>query len=360
MNMAFNPNAPDTLSVRILARAEANELARIEAFVSESPEGTAFHRPAWVLGVSKACGHEWRYLLVEDGEGILQAILPLNLIHSPLFGRALVSSGFAVGGGILTNNDRATQLLADEAWRFAERHSFPTVELRGGPLPDDQWQLRQGVYAGFVTPLADDAESQLLAIRRRQRAEIRKGLKNNLTVRVGTDRQDRADHYAIYAESVRNLGTPVFPQTLFDEILDRFGEDADILTVLHEDKPVASVLSLYHQAAVMPYWGGGTWDARRLRANDVMYYSLMNHARERGCKFVDFGRSKIGTGAYSFKKNWGFEPQPLAYATRTAEGVEARDVNPMSSKYRMQVALWQRLPLSVANRLGPMIAKGLG
>jgi hypothetical protein len=91
-----------------------------------------------------------------------------------------------------------------------------------------------------------------------------------------------------------------------------------------------------------------------------MYYALMNHARRRGCKQFDFGRSKVGTGAYAFKKNWGFEPEPLSYAIRTADGAAARDVNPMSPKYRLQVALWQRLPLSVANWLGPAIAKGLG
>jgi len=357
MNMAFKPK---TMTVRVLERPEVNELARMEAFVAAASEGTAFHRPAWVLSVSRACGHEWRYLLAEDGDGILQGILPLNLIHSTLFGRALVSSGFAVGGGILANNDQAIQLLADEAWKFAECHSFPSVELRGGPVPDRHWQHVDGVYAGFVKPLAEDDESQLLDIPRKQRAEVRKGLKNELTVRVGTQPEDREDHYAVYAESVRNLGTPVFPKALFDEVLDGFGEDADILTVLHAGQPVASVLSIYHHQAVMPYWGGGTWDARRLRANDIMYYALMNHARERGCTSFDFGRSKIGTGAFSFKKNWGFEPQPLSYGTRTIDGGEARDVNPMSPKYRAQVALWQRLPLPVANRLGPMIAKGLG
>lgn len=357
MNMAFKPTP---LSVRVLERPEANELARIEAFVAASSEGTAFHRPAWVLAVSRACGHQWRYLLAEDGTGELQGILPLNLIHSALFGRALVSSGFAVGGGILSDNDQAIQLLADEAWSFAERHSFPSVELRGGPVPDAMWQNKEGIYAGFVSVLADDDESQLLAIPRKQRAEIRKGLANELTVRIGVEDRDRTDHYAVYAESVRNLGTPVFPKALFDDVLDEFGDDADILTVLHDGKPVASVLSLYHQQVVMPYWGGGTWDARRVRANDIMYYSLMNHARERGCHKFEFGRSKYGTGAFSFKKNWGFEPQPLSYATRTADGEEARDVNPMSPKYKAKIALWQRLPLPLANLVGPMIAKGLG
>lgn len=357
MNMSFKPKS---LLVRILDQPDTDELVRIEAFVASSPKATPFHRPAWVLAVSKACGHDWRYLLAEDDHGTLLGILPLHLIHSALFGRALVSSGFAVDGGIVSHNDQAIQLLADEAWRLAERHSLPTVELRGGAVPDDQWQHSEDVYAGFVAALAEDDESQLLAIPRKQRAEVRKALNNDLTVRIGTGPEDRADHYGVYAESVRNLGTPVFPKALFEAVLDGFGEAADILTVHHDGRPVASVLSLYHRGTVMPYWGGGTWDARQLRANDLMYYALMNHARVRGCRSFDFGRSKYGTGAFSFKKNWGFEPQPLRYATRTADGEAPRDVNPMSPKYRAQVALWQRLPLSIANRLGPMIARGLG
>lgn len=354
------PFAPASLNCRLLQHEDPDDLKRIEAFVADHPAATAFHRPAWVLAVAEACRHEWCYFLTEDGQGALQGVLPLHLIHSPLFGRALVSSGFAVGGGILSNSEQASHLLADQAWNFAERYSFPSVELRGGRAPDFGWQIKNDVYSGFVSDLAEGEEEQMLAIPRKQRAEIRKGLKNDLIVRIGSVERDRSDHYAVYSESVRNLGTPVFPKALFDGVLNRFGADADILTVLDGEKPVASVLSLYHKGIVMPYWGGGTWDARRLRANDLMYFALMNHAREKGCQKFDFGRSKLGTGAWSFKKNWGFEPQPLTYAVRTADGEEARDVNPMSPRYRLQVALWQRLPLSIANRLGPIIARGLG
>jgi hypothetical protein len=92
----------------------------------------------------------------------------------------------------------------------------------------------------------------------------------------------------------------------------------------------------------------------------MMYYALMLHARQRGCTDFDFGRSKYSTGAFAFKKNWGFEPRPLAYAVRTADGQTPRQINPLSPKYRLQVALWQRLPLTVANRVGPWIARGLG
>jgi hypothetical protein len=91
-----------------------------------------------------------------------------------------------------------------------------------------------------------------------------------------------------------------------------------------------------------------------------MYFELMRHGRERGCTRFDFGRSKVGTGAAAFKKNWGFEPVPLTYYDRVADGASIRDANPLSPKYRLQVALWRRLPLAVANRVGPWIAKGLG
>ncbi|MGL5838735.1 MAG: GNAT family N-acetyltransferase, partial [Sphingorhabdus sp.] len=97
-----------------------------------------------------------------------------------------------------------------------------------------------------------------------------------------------------------------------------------------------------------------------LRANDVMYYALMNHARARGCTRFDFGRSKVESGAYFFKKNWGFEPEPLSYATRAADGSNLRDVDPNSPKYKSKIALWQKLPLPVANLIGPWIARGLG
>jgi FemAB-related protein (PEP-CTERM system-associated) len=164
----------------------------------------------------------------------------------------------------------------------------------------------------------------------------------------------------VYAESVRNLGTPVFPARLFREVLRAFGDDADVLTVRSEDAAVASVLSLYFDGTVFPYWGGGTREARSLRANDRMYFALMGHARARGCTRFDFGRSKVGTGAYSFKKNWGFEPTPLTYSFQLPQGQSVPDLNPLNPKFRLFIAAWKRLPLPVANALGPLVVRNLG
>lgn len=352
------------LSIHVADLRDANECARIDTWVCSQADGLPFHRPAWQIAIAQATGQEAIMMIAEDRANDIAGILPLHIIHSPLFGRALVSSGFAVGGGVLSISANATRRLIAAAWDIAERRCCPTVELRGGALPSGRdaqdWTIKRDAHANFKRVLCDDADAELIAIPRKQRAEVRKGLDGNLRVETGRGTRDLDWHYAIYAESVRNLGTPVFPKELMQSVAEQFGDDADILTVLSDGKPVASVFSLYHNGVVMPYWGGGIWAARRLRANDVMYYALMNHARTRGCTHFDFGRSKTGSGAYSFKKNWGFEPEPMAYALRTADGNEPRDVNPNSPKYKMQIALWQKLPLSLANRMGPWIARGLG
>lgn len=348
-------------AVRAVDLGDPGERRRVEAFVAQHPESTPFHRLGWIEAVAAGTGNEAGALVMERGED-LAGYLPLNLIHSPIFGRLLASTGFAVGGGVLLADGETCEALAEAVEILALSRACSAVELRGGALPAGRcgWSIRSDAHCGFIAPLSADDEAQLLAIPRKQRAEVRKGLANDLEVTVGRGPEDRQAHYTVYARSVHALGTPVFPRALFERVLDLFGDDADILTVRHEGEAVASVLSLYHRGAVMPYWGGGTFAARRLRANDRMYFELMRHARARGCTHFDFGRSKTDSGAYHFKRNWGFEPEPLSYASWTPLGASARDADPRSAANSAKVALWRRLPPQIADRLGPLIARGLG
>ena len=348
------PFVPTRETLRAVDLRQPDEAARIEGFVSEM-DGCVFHRPAWVVAVERGTAQRARGLIAERA-GAITGWLPLSEVHSPLFGRMLASSGFAVEGGALSGNEATAKTLCRAAEEYAVRLSCPTIELRGGPAPAG-WDRRTDSHCGFSGPILADDEAQLLAIPRKQRAEVRKGLTADLEITIGSGQADRGAHYAVYAESVRNLGTPVFPRRLFEAVLDTL--DTDILTVHHRGRPVASVLSLYHGDAVMPYWGGGTHAARVLRANDRMYFELMRHARARGCRRFDFGRSKTGSGAWSFKKNWGFEPEPLGYSTWTAPGAAPRDADPTSARHAARIAMWRKLPLPVASRLGPPIARGL-
>lgn len=349
-----------TLAVSTIAPDDAAALREIDAFLLGRSDATPFHRPAWVTATARGTGQQALFLAARAGGGAMRGLLPLNIIHSPLFGRALVSSGFAVDGGIIADAPATARLLADAAMDVAQRHACQTVELRGGVAPGPDWTVRTGGYLNFSRPLAADDDAELLAIPRKHRAEVRKGLERNYRITHGSDRRLRDIHYALYRRTVHNLGTPVFPRGLFDRVLDALGTDADITLVSDGDTPLSAVISLYHDGAVMPYWQGADMDARKARSNEVLYFSLMRHARERGCHLFDFGRSKVGTGTAHYKANWGFTSEPLDYYVRALDGSEARNINPMAPQYQRKVELWKRLPAPLVDLVGPWIARGLG
>lgn len=292
--------------------------------------------------------------------GEMAGLLPLHHVKSALFGQALVSSGFGVDGGILASDPAAVPALAAACEGMARDGGIASVEIRGGPAPGRGWALHEGSHLGFARPIAADDEAELLAVPRKHRAELRKALANDaLRVEIGREARHRQAHYRVYSESVRNLGTPVFPARLFREVLAAFAEEADILAVYEGERPVSAVLTLYHQGRVMPFWGGGIADARRLRSNELMYFRLMGHGRARGMRVFDFGRSKTGSGQAAWKKSFGFDPVPLSYHSWSATG-ERRDIDPNSPHYQRRIDLWKKLPLPVANLIGPLIARGLG
>ena len=340
------------VGVREADLRDDRECARLDGFVRDQPAATPFHLPAWSKAVLRGCGQRARYLVAEHASGGIAGVLPLTEMRSPLFGKALVSTGFGVDGGVLGD---AVEPLASAAWELAERLGVGSVELRGGEPPVG-WSVDATTYVGFSRPLADDDDAEMKAVPKRQRAEIRRASTFGLTVTGGRDARALAQHYRLYAESVRNLGTPVFPRGLMRAAVELM--DADVLTTHRGDEPLSSVLSLYFNNTVYPFWGGGTAAARTWRANDHLYFALMRHAHARGCTRFDFGRSKAGTGQAAFKKNWGFVPQPLVYARRNRGA--AREVNPLNPKYAAMIATWKRLPLPVATALGPWISRGLG
>lgn len=348
------------LAVRAVDLGDLGERARIAGYVRGHADATPFHLPEWSIAVARGCAQRAHTLIAEKADGSIAGYVPLTEVSSPLFGRALVSNGFAVGGGILADSDAAVFALGDAAWALAQDLNCPTLELRGPDPAGPGWVVDSDTYLGFKRDLAADDEAELLAIPRKQRAEVRKSLDLDLQVAAGCGKADQAAHYAVYAESVRNLGTPVFPARLFREVLKEFGDAADILTVRSGGRAVASVLSLYFNGIVYPYWGGGTAAARALRANDRMYFALMSHARAKGCTAFDFGRSKAGTGPAAFKKNWGFPGVPLMYVKRAASEGAFREINPLNPRYRLKIEVWKKLPLWVANLVGPHISRGLG
>jgi FemAB-related protein (PEP-CTERM system-associated) len=327
-----------------------------DAFVLSHPDGTFFHRAAWATIIAKAFGHRTLYAYAEQ-DGAITGVLPLAQVKTLLFGNTLISVPFCVYGGPLAANPETAAALSEHAASLLKQTGASAVEFRHRGEADSDWQERPGLYVTFRKAIEADHDTNLKAIPRKQRAMVRKGIQNELR---SVANRDAGLLHGIYAESVRNLGTPVFSRRYFRMLADVFGDDCDIVTVLDGDSAIASVMNFYFRDEVLPYYGGGTSAARQRAGNDFMYWEVMRRAADRGSRLFDFGRSKLGTGAFDFKKNWGFTPEDLCYRYKLAPGASIPDINPLNPKYRLFIAGWKQLPLSVANMIGPSIVRGLG
>lgn len=331
-----------------------------DAFVQATPSATFFHLSGWAGVIEKSFGHATHYAYAEQ-DGAIVGVLPLARMKTKLFGDVLASTPFCVYGGPVAVNAEALAALTQYAIELRGKLGAPVLEFRRIDTVDDGFQGRPPLYFTFRKPIVitgDVVKDQEKNIPRKQRAEVRKGFKKGLT---SVSNSDIATLHRVYAESVRNLGSPVFPKKYFQALADAFPGAHDVTTVLHEGRAVASVLNFHFREEVLPYYGGGTREARGLAANEVMYFEVMRRAgTERGATLFDFGRSKIDTGAFAFKKNFGFEATELHYCYRLADGAKVPDNNPNNPKYKAVIALWKRLPVPVANILGPPLVRGLG
>ena len=349
-------NTKSTTSTPIpVLRLETAQSERWDQFVEQTPEATFFHMSAWKKVIEKSFGHRAYYLYTER-DGRISGVLPLFHVNSRFFGNSLISLPFGVYGGIVAATEQDASALEQAACELARELGVGYLEMRNLSPRNTDWPTKN-LYVTFRKELDPDPEKNFLAIPRKQRAMVRKGIKAGLECIMdeGTDR-----FYDIYSRSVHSLGTPVFSRRYFRTLKEVFGSSCEILVVEHEKQPISTVMSFYFRDEVLPYYGGGTPAARRNKAYDFMYWDVMRRASESGIRIFDYGRSKEGTGSYRFKKHWGFTPEPLHYEYFLVKADEMPNLSPANPKYHFFIEAWKRLPLPVTRVLGPMLARSLG
>lgn len=339
----------------IITKLSEERLSDWNQYVCNHSDGTFFHLAEWENVVNKSFGHDTYYLMATVSNDVV-GVLPLVHVKSLLFGNALVSTPFCVYGGILANDDSVRHELVHSAQSIAEETGVDYIEFRNQIEAQPNWP-KKDLYVTFRKEIDPDPEVNLKAIPRRQRRMVRQGIKAGL---ISTVDNNVDEFYKIYSTSVRNHGTPVFSKKYFVNLKNKFKDKCEIRIVRKGSTAVSAVMSFYYKNEVLPYYGGGLLDARKYSAFDFMYWDLMKHASENGISIFDYGRSKVGTGSFSFKKNWGFEPIPLEYQYCLLKCKHVPEVNPLNPKYQLFIKAWKRLPLGIANRLGPVLAKNLG
>ncbi|MEO8346696.1 MAG: FemAB family XrtA/PEP-CTERM system-associated protein [Betaproteobacteria bacterium] len=346
-------HAAQTVGVRF---ARDSDGAAWDTFVQQCPDATFFHRFGWRQIIEGVFRHRTHYLVAER-DGVVSGVLPLAEVKSRMFGHSLTSLPFCVYGGPAADDEQSERALIEEATRLAQSLGVEHLELRNRRAKCPTW-AHQDIYVTFRRDLLPETEANLSAVPRKQRAMIRKGIKHGLRGEIDSSVER---FFALYADNAHRHGTPPFAKEYFVRLRKVFGDDCEVLIIVDaQGRPVSGVMSFYFRDGVLPYYAGDTVAARDLAANDFKYWELMQRACARGLRVFDYGRSKQGTGSYDFKKNWGFEPVPLSYEFRLLKRETVPQNNPLNPKYRTLIAIWRRLPLPVANALGPRIVRNLG
>jgi FemAB-related protein (PEP-CTERM system-associated) len=326
-----------------------------DGFVRASKSGSPFHLVAWKRAVEAAFGHRPHYRMAVRGAGV-EGVLPLFEVRGLFGGRALVSVPYGVYGGICADAPEAREALLADATTLARHLGARYVELRHRAGQEMDLPTKS-LYVTFARSISASEEANLEDIPRKQRRMTRQGARFGLRSEIGKQHLDA--FYDIYAASVHQLGSPVFPRRLFHALAAEFGKECELLTVWRNERMLAGVLTLLYEDRVLPYYGGALREGLQYAVNDFMYWELMCHVARAGYRVFDFGRSREGTGAYHFKRHWGFEPEPLPYQYALLDGAEMPNVSPSNPKMRLAIETWKRLPLGVTKLAGPLLTRFL-
>ena len=328
-------------------------------YVASHPQATFFHRAGWAGVIERSFGLPTNYVYAER-QGRICGVLPLAHVKSRLFSsNGLTSTPFCVYGGPVADDEPARRALDEHALGLRDRLGADFVEFRETARVRPDWSAKDDLYVTFTKQIAPSPAANLLDVPEPQRQVIRRAVKD-LKLRAELD-DDLDRHFHVYSTSLRDHGTPAFPRRYFQDLKATFGDDCEVLTVFDASgEPLSTVMSFIHRDTIAPYYAGGMAAGRETGAQSFMYWRLIGRAAERGLGRFDFGRSKRGTGSFDFKVNWGFTPTPLAYEFNLRPGQQIPDNNPNNPKYRLFIAAWQRLPVAVANAVGPHLVRSLG
>ena len=269
-----------------------------DEYVRASQEGTFCNLSGWKYVLENTLGYQPHYLYAES-EGKICGLLPMFFIKGLLTGKALISLPFGIYGGVCADNNHIAELLVQEAKRITQDLQADYLELRN--ITNSRFNMPvKDFYATFIKELPQNKEECLEDLPRKTRAAARKGIDFGLQVETGIDLLRQ--FYRVYSISVRNLGSPVFPYSFLENLVEEFKHSINVLLISYQRKPVASVFSFLYKDTVMPYYGGALPHYFRYQPNNFMYLKLMEFGVENGYKYFDFGRSKKDSGSYKFKQ----------------------------------------------------------
>ena len=337
---------PFTISV-----LTGNDEGAWDEYVLRSPFGSPFHQVAWKNAIEEAFGYRPLYLMAREKDRVL-GVLPLFVIENVIVRRALLSTPFAVYGGVLADSPEVQVALREQVKTIGEALEVEYVELRNAHPEQCLGFSEINRYVTFTQEIGPDEQKIAESIPRKTRYMVRKSLKTGFTTRI--QKGPTGAFEDLYARSLQRLGTPSFPPAFFAALARNFGAQMDVREVQFDGKVVSAVLTFFFRDQVLPYYGASDPEYNPLAPNNFMYYDLMCWGGRQGYRVFDFGRSKkdIG-GSYDFKAHWGMTERPLPYEILLVKRKELPNFSPANPAFDLPRKIWQRMPNGVARAVGP-------
>jgi FemAB-related protein (PEP-CTERM system-associated) len=342
------------VTVEELASTNRAHASEWNTYVNAHAESTGYHLWEWRHIFEQAFSHETAYLAARRGDTLV-GVLPLVLFDTWLFGSFMVSLPFVNYGGLLADDQASRDALLERATTLAHTRGVAHIELRhrrriAAALPVKHHK------AAMIAPLASDADAMWTGLDRKVRNQIRKATKSGLTVEVGGADRVR-QFYGVFAQNMRDLGTPVVTARLFEEVLHRFPGQTRVFLVCDGSTVVAAGLSYAYRDSVEIPWAASLKAYRSACPNHLLYWHAIEYAIAEGHTKFDFGRSTPGEGTFHFKRQWGAEATPLCWEYQLLTRSELPDQSPKNPKFHSAIAVWKRLPLRVTTLVGPSIVR---
>jgi FemAB-related protein (PEP-CTERM system-associated) len=339
----------------VTVRADAPRAAA-DTYVSTHPQGSTYQRSGWLDVIERAFGHRTSYLTAESS-GRICGVLPLVFFRSRLFGRFAVSMPYVNYGGILADDPSVERALLERGIEEARANGSTHLELRHARQQFATLPAKRHKVA-MILRLAPTVEAQWQALDKKVRNQVRKAEKSGLQTAEG-GAELLPQFYEVFARNMRDLGTPVYSLEFFRHVLRAFPDESRVFVVSLDGRPVAASIVHWHGATIEVPWASSLREFNPLCVNVLLYWQMLQFAIARGFAAFDFGRSTPGEGTYQFKKQWGAEALELVWEYWLANGGTLPELNPKNPKFDLAIRTWQRLPVGVATRLGPLVVRNI-
>ncbi len=324
-------------------------------YVNAHPAASNYHLLRWKSVVEKSFGHRCHYLIAYERDQVV-GVLPLVQLQSKLFGNFMVSQAFFNYGGALGDSVEVEKKLMESGAELARTLGCSHVEYR-----DDF--AREGLPArtdkvAMMLALPTEADHLWDSIGSKLRAQVRRPQKEQCETKIGgIELLD--DYYHVFSINMRDLGTPVYSKQFFSNILELFPKQSRLVVVYHQGQAVGTAFLLGYRDTLEIPWASTLRKVNHLSVNMLLYWRVLEFAISKGYRWFDFGRSTADAGTYRFKQQWGAKPRQLYWHYWLADGGELPQINPNNPKYKLLIAVWQRLPVWFTKIIGPFVVRNL-